>query len=108
MSTGTGTGSGKSSGNITHPDGPGSNAEVDFDVWEAALDALEARLASQEAALSHGVGTAAFSAVLLPSTPMTERDRVRAHVALRRVRALEAETRRLLASRPQQHHSPYA
>lgn len=81
---------------------------VDFDEWEAALDALEARLASQEAALTQGAGSAAFTAVMMPSSPMTERDRVRAHVALRRVRALELETRKLLASRPVQHSSPYS
>lgn len=83
------------------PDGPR------FEEWEAALDALEARLAREEAALTHGAGSSAFGAVVLPSAPMSERDRARAHVALERVRLLEADVRRLLATRPRHASSPY-
>lgn len=61
--------------------------------WEASLDALEARLARQEAALSQGMLDGGFDAVALPSTSLSERDRVRAQLALDRVRRLEAELR---------------
>ena len=62
--------------------------------WEATLDLLEARLARQEAALAQGGNDGGFEAVSLPSYPLSERDRVRAHLALERVRTLEAELRR--------------
>ncbi|MCC6436876.1 MAG: hypothetical protein IT196_17720 [Acidimicrobiales bacterium] len=61
--------------------------------WEASLDALEARLARQEAALAQGVLDGGFEAVALPSASLSERDRVRAQLALERVRRLEAELR---------------
>ncbi|MEZ5266820.1 MAG: hypothetical protein AB7W59_29850 [Acidimicrobiia bacterium] len=62
--------------------------------WEASLDALEARLARQEAALAQGGIDGGFEALALPSAPLSERDRVRAHLALDRVRKLETELRR--------------
>ena len=61
--------------------------------WEASLDALEARLARQEAALAQGVLDGGFEAVALPNASLSERDRVRAQLALERVRRLEAELR---------------
>jgi hypothetical protein len=79
----------------------------DVEQWEAALDALEARLLSYESALSQGAAAGPFAVVPLPEAPMPDDARVRAHVALSRVRALEAQTRRLLATRPAK-HSPYS
>ena len=63
------------------------------DGWEATLDALEARLARQEAALAQGVHDSSFEALALPSAPLSERDRVRAHLAMERIRQLEEEMR---------------
>ena len=62
--------------------------------WEAALDALEARLALQEAALAGNGPDGLFTAVALPAAPLDDRDRVRAQLVLGRIRALEAELRR--------------
>jgi hypothetical protein len=53
------------------------------------------------------VAAGPFAVVHLPTTPLPDGQRVRAHVALSRVRALEAQTRRLLATRPGK-HSPYS
>jgi hypothetical protein len=62
--------------------------------WEAALDALEARLALQEAAVAANGSEGSFTAVTLPSAPLGEQDRVRAQLVLGRIRVLEAELRR--------------
>ena len=62
--------------------------------WEAALDALEARLALQEAAVAGNATDCSFAAVELPTAPLGEGDRVRAQLALGRIRLLEAELRR--------------
>jgi|SoiMethySBSTD1v2_1073268.scaffolds.fasta_scaffold469481_3 hypothetical protein len=86
---------------------PRLTGRSDAEEWEAALDALEARLVSHEAALGQGVAAGPFAVVPLPTTPLPDRERVRAHVALSRVRALEAQTRRMLATRPVK-HSPYS
>jgi hypothetical protein len=62
--------------------------------WEAALDALEARLALQEAAVTGNATDCSFTAVTLPTVPLGECDRVRAQLVLGRIRVLESELRR--------------
>lgn len=66
--------------------------------WEAVLDALEARLAHHESALSRGVDTG-FDPVPLPAHPPQGPDRVRAVVVLGRVQALEQRLRALAPAR---------
>jgi hypothetical protein len=80
----------------------------DAEQWQAALDALEARLVTHEAALEGGMTPGPFLVVELPSAPLPDLERVRAHVALSRIRALEAQTRRMLAVRPHIKQSPYS
>jgi hypothetical protein len=72
-----------------------SSPAPDVTEWESTLDALEDRLARQEASLVEGSGDTGFEAVRLPSTPPEASERVRALLALERVRALEAQLRRL-------------
>jgi hypothetical protein len=85
-----------------------ASADADVEQWVAALDALEARLVTHEAALGQGMTVGPFVVVELPTAPIPDRERVRAHVALNRIRALEAQTRRMLATRPLTKHSPYS
>jgi hypothetical protein len=88
---------------MTEPSAP------DLSAWTAALDALEARVSQQENALVAGVAEGGFEAVLLPSTPPSEGDRVRAMLALQRVQSLEAQLRRLHERAPQPlRASPYS
>jgi hypothetical protein len=63
--------------------------------WEAALDALEARLALQEAALAANRVDASFEALPLPVTPPGPGDPIRAELALRRVHRLAEQLRTL-------------
>ncbi len=63
------------------------------DGWDAALDALEARLARQEAALASRTMEGTFQALALPTVTMNEPQRVRAQVALQRIQRLEAHMR---------------
>ena len=70
------------------------------DAWAASLDAVEARLVLQEAALAQGAVDGSFAAVVLPTAPPNERDRVRAQLALRRIRRLEQQMRGLQQRRP--------
>jgi hypothetical protein len=86
----------------------GAAERSDVEQWEAALDALEARLVTHEAAMSQGVTAGPFVVVELPTAPLPDGERVRAYVALSRIRALEAQTRRMLATRPATRHSPYS
>lgn len=72
-----------------------SSSAPDVSEWESALDALEDRLARQEASLVEGSGDTGFEAVRLPSTPPGSTERVRVMLALGRVQALEAQLRRL-------------
>jgi hypothetical protein len=76
--------------------------------WESSLDQLEERLAREEAALAQGV-IASFEAVELPTSPMGESDRIRAMLALDRVRRLELEMHDVHGRTPQPARlSPYA
>ena len=76
--------------------------------WEAALDALEARLARQETAAVHGRLEGCFEAVELPSVVPGPADRVRARLALARIESLEREIGRVLARTPSPaRSSPY-
>lgn len=77
--------------------------------WEATLDALEARLARQEAALAQGVVDGSFVALELPQTPLAEEDRVRAQLVLRRIGTLENQMRQLHDRLPSPvRQSPYS
>lgn len=79
--------------------------------WERTLDVLEAKLSRHESALVSGRPEGVFEAMQLPSRTPSGGDRVRAQLALERIRRLEEELRRRQAAAnatPRGRTSPYS
>lgn len=66
--------------------------------WSQTLDVLEARIARQETAVDAGQLGDAFEPVPLPTRTPVGVDRVRAQLALERIRHLEQELHRRKAA----------